>query len=412
MSHSRVSRSRICHAHAAAAVHHDGITALNEALHALGRSPAEPPDVVFLFASAEFGEIMPELVRRAWRETGARTLLGCSGTGIIGPHQEYERLPALALLTLSLPGAHLWPIHITQSMLEDRPSPATWHQRLGISPDDVSGWLLLADPFLIDSEALVEMLGEAYPHAPVTGGLASPGPLDRKTWVYLNGETFASGAIGLGIGGDYELVSLVSQGCEPIGEPWTITGVQDHWIESIANRPAAEVLIQTLQGLPADAHARARHNLLVGLAIDEYRQAFRRGDFLIRNVIGMDRATGALALGTPARLGQTVQFQLRDAATADLDLHLLLDDLRARLVGREPVAGLLFSCTGRGIGLFGTPHHDVQVIERKLGPVPLAGLFCAGEIGPVGGKPFVHGFTASLALIVPRTASTGAQPGE
>ncbi len=388
------------------------MAALDDALRALGQHPAEPPDAAFLFASADFGDDMPELVQRAWQATGARALVGCSGTGVIGPQEEYERLPALALLTLSLPGARLWPVHITQSMLEDRPSPAAWHQRLGIAPDDVNGWLLLADPFLIDTEALVESLGDAYPQSPVAGGLASPGPLDRKTWVYLNGETFSSGAVGLGIGGDYDLVPLVSQGCEPIGEPWTITGVQDHWIESIANRPAAEVLIQTLQRLPADMQARARQNLLAGLAIDEYRQAFRRGDFLIRNLIGMDRSTGALALGTVARLGQTIQFQLRDAATADLDLHLLLDDFRERLAGREPVAGLLFSCTGRGIGLFGAPHHDVLAITRKLGPVPLAGLFCAGEIGPVGGKPFVHGFTASLALIVPRASSAGSQTGE
>ncbi len=389
-------------ARAASAVHADGYTALDAALSTLDGFTAAPPNVVLFFASAEFGERLPDLAQRAWRATGARILLGCSGAGIIGPDEEHERTPAMAVLALSLPGARLWPVHITQRDIEHDPAPANWHQHLGATPDDVTGIIILADPFLVDTEALVAGVGAAYPATPIVGGLASPGPLDRKTWTFLNGETFMNGAVGLAIGGDYELLALVSQGCEPIGEPWTITGAQDHWIESIANRPAAEIVIHTLNALPAEERDRARQNLLVGLAVDEYRQAFRRGDFLIRNLIGIDRTTGAIALGTITRLGQTIQFQVRDAATANLDLHLQLDDLKRRLDGREPIAGLLCTCTGRGVGLFGVPHHDVMTITRKLGPVPLAGLFCAGEIGPVGGKPFVHGFTASLGLIVPR----------
>jgi small ligand-binding sensory domain FIST len=243
-------------------------------------------------------------------------------------------------------------------------------------------------------------LGGAYAGAPIVGGLASPGPLDRRTWVFHNGEIFPDGGVGLAIGGDYGLVPVVSQGCEPIGQPWTITQVQDHWIETISNRPAVDVLVETLSELPDDLQPRAQQNLLVGIAVDEYRHEFARGDFLVRNIVGLDRGSGAIAIGALPRMGQTIQFQMRDAATADLDLARTLDDLRPRLAGRTPIAAVLNSCNGRGVGLFGSSHHDASAIRRRLGPLPLAGLFCAGEIGPIGNVPYLHGFTASLGVIV------------
>jgi small ligand-binding sensory domain FIST len=358
------------------------------------------PDAVLLFAAADHAAHLPEIVQRAWRETGTPVLIGCSAIGVIGPERELERVPALAILQLSLPGGRFWPVRLTQAMVESGPDAATWQQRLGADPTDVTGWLVFADPFHLDADSLIANLADAYPGLPILGGLASPGALDRRTWVFLNGTVYDNGGVGLGIGGDYSLVPLVSQGCEPIGQTWTITGVQDHWIETISNRPAVDVLVETLSELPEDVQPRAQQNLLIGIAADEYRHDFVRGDFLVRNIIGLDRSSGAIALGSLPRLGQTMQFQMRDAATADLDLNRMLDDLRSRLTGRKPIAGVLNSCNGRGVGLFGSSHHDAAAIGRKLGPLPLAGLFCAGEIGPLGNRPFLHGFTASLGLIV------------
>jgi small ligand-binding sensory domain FIST len=161
-----------------------------------------------------------------------------------------------------------------------------------------------------------------------------------------------------------------------------------------------DVLVETLSELPEDVQPRAQQNLLVGLAVDEYRHEFARGDFLVRNIIGLDRGSGAIAIGALPRPGQTIQFQMRDAATADLDLTLMLDDLRPRLAEHTPIAAVLNSCNGRGVGLFGSSHHDATAIGHRLGPLPLAGLFCAGEIGPVGNASYLHGFTASLGVIV------------
>ncbi len=228
--------------------------------------------------------------------------------------------------------------------------------------------------------------------------MASGNPQVRRTQLFLNGQVIEDGAVALALGGPLSIRSIVSQGCNPIGRPWTITGAEGQIIASIAGRPALDVLMETLNELPSDQQQRAQSNLLVGLAMDEYRDDFGRGDFLIRNLLGADRERGAIAVSASPREGQTIQFQLRDAAAADEDLRFLLKAERATLQGKESLAALLWSCNGRGVGLFGEPDHDAKAVAEILGSIPLAGFFCNGEIGPVGSKNFLHGFTASMAL--------------
>jgi small ligand-binding sensory domain FIST len=358
------------------------------------------PDAVFVFASASFDEDLPSIAEAVWHHAGSMIVIGCSSSGVIGRGAEMEDEPAIALLSLALPGAILRPVRFTQGMLEDDRDEGLV-ERIGVDPALVNGWTVLADPFRMDGALLVERLNAAYPGLPVIGGLLAPGAGQRQTWVMLNGRIYNDGGVGLSIGGEYDLLPIVSQGCEPIGDTWTITSVDEKWIETISNRPALHMLTETLATLPVDMQQEARDHLVAGLAANEYRETFGRGDFLIRNIIGVRRESGAIALGARPRVGQTIQFQLRDAATADLDLTATLLEAQLRLGGREPVAGLLASCNGRGAGLFGLPHHDAAAIERRFPGLPLAGLIAAGEIGPVGAKTFLHGFTSSLGLIVP-----------
>lgn len=359
------------------------------------------PDVLVLFASHHHANDFPELVHAAWRRSDARILVGCSGVGVIGMDRELEREPGLAALALSLPNGKVAAAHLSPEQIAAAQDGGDLADQLGIARGDVNGWLAVADPRRLDGNDLIAALGGAYPGTPIVGGFASPGPASGRTALFLNGELYPDGAVVLAIGGAYELLPVVSQGSDPIGETWTITSAQAHWIETISNRPAAQVLAETLNGLPEELRSSARRNLLIGLAADEYRTEYLRGDFLVRNLAGIDQGSGAIAVGAAPRIGQTIQFQMRDAATADLDLTLHLEEAKLRLGRRTPAAGLLFTCNGRGEALFGRPHHDALAISRKLGGLPLAGLFCAGEFGPAGGTMAVHGFTASLALIVP-----------
>ncbi len=361
-------------------------------------------DLLLCFAAPAFLSHYHELLARLRELTAARLLAGCSGQGVIGIAREIEHRPAVAVLGLTLPGASLHVGHVTQERIEGCATAADWHALLGVHPDDVNAWIVFADPFTLDGEGLLAGLAAAYPGVPLAGGMASGDPRLRGTHLFLGGRVLSEGAVLIALGGAYTLRTVVAQGAAPIGETWTITGAEQNWITSLGGRPPLEVLRETLDALPDDLRARAVHNLLVGLAINEYRAEFRRGDFLIRNLIGAHRATGALAIGDTPRVGQTLQFQVRDAEAADEDLREMLEAVRIDLGGTEPVAGLLCSCNGRGVGLFGVEDHDARAVAEQLGPVPLAGFFCNGEIGPVGGRPYLHGFTASLALIVPRAS--------
>jgi small ligand-binding sensory domain FIST len=377
--------------------------ALAEATSLLPVTPSdETVDLAFLFASTDYAEEFPELVAGARRATRARLLIGCSSQGVIGTGREVEGQPALALLTFSLPGAVLRAVRLTQSTLEQHHGPEAWRGMTRVPPDDVTAWFLFADPFTLDAESLLVAWGEAYPGTPMVGGMASGDLRLRRTHVFLNDEVYDRGAVAMALGGRYGVRTIVSQGCTPIGEPWTITGATGNVIETIARRAAYEVLLETVQALPREVQQRARGNLFVGLAMDEYREELHRGDFLIRNVLGADAESGTVTVGAIPRPGQTLQFQFRDRVAADEDLRELLVAATADLGGQEPLGALLCSCNGRGVGLFGLPDHDAGAVADRLGPIPLAGFFCNGEVGPVGSRNFLHGYTASIALVVRR----------
>jgi small ligand-binding sensory domain FIST len=363
--------------------------------------PAGAADLALFFASGDYGEHLSTMVRRVQSATGAGLVAGCSGQGIIGPEREIEGEPAVSLMTLQLPGATLRGCHITQGTVEQTGSAEGWHHFTGVSSDEVNAWLIFADPFHLDVETLLNNFSAAYPGQPIIGGLASAAAHPHQTFVFLNGEAHEEGAVAIALGGAYTVQTVVSQGCDPIGEPWIITSANGSIIETISQRPAYEVLVETVKALPQAEQERAARNLLVGLAMDEYKESFGRGDFLIRGLMGADPNSGAIAVGAQPRVGQTIQFQIRDAKAADEDLRQLLAQAHDELGGTMPVGAVLCSCNGRGAGLFGFPDHDARTVAQQLGAVPVAGFFCNGEIGPVGKNVFLHGFTASLGLFVP-----------
>ena len=216
--------------------------------------------------------------------------------------------------------------------------------------------------------------------------------------MFCDAATLAAGAVGVALTGAIELRTLISQGCRPIGQPLTITRADKNVIFELGGRPPLAVLQELLPQLPAGDQKLAQSAVLLGRVINEYQEDFGRGDFLVRNLIGHDPASGAMAIGDWVRTGQTVQFQLRDGATAAADLETLLRREHAQ-AGPAPVRGaLLVSCMGRGAGMFGAPNHDIEALQQVLGPLPVAGFFANGEIGPVGAKTFVHGFTSVIGL--------------
>ena len=395
--------------HAAAAVvsHSSWRVALERAISQTLSPEDGPPDLVMLFASTAYAMEYPELLRETRERTCAATIVGCSGSGVLAAGIELEDVPALALIALWLPGAILRPVRVHQEMI-GLVEPSLWPQVMDVDPAVVTSWLVLADPFRLDVQALLDGLGTHYPGLPIVGGLTSSHRDERRGWIFLDDHVYDEGAVALAIGGPYHVLPVVSHGCEPIGETWTVTGADRNVLLAISNRPALEVMEETLQSVPAARRQHARDNLVVGFAADEYRDEFHRGDYLVRGVIGIDEASGSMTIGGIPRPGQTIQFQVRDADVADIDLVQALTEARAILGTRRPVAGVLFACTARGETLFGLPNHDAAAVQDAFAELPVSGVSVCAEIAPAGRRIGLQGFTATLGLLVhdPSVAGT------
>jgi small ligand-binding sensory domain FIST len=265
----------------------------------------------------------------------------------------------------------------------------------GIGPEEVDSWIVLANPFAPELERWLAEWNIAFPDAPSIGGLSSGGSESNESLLLLDGKTTDAAVLALAVKGG-KVRTIVSQGCKPVGEPFTITHAEENLIYALGSRPAYQVLSETFNAMSTEEKERARGNLFAGLAASEYVADLKRGDFLVRNLLGADPQTGAIAIGAHARTGQTLQYQLRDKITAHADL-IELAKLNG-LKGCEPFASLIFSCNGRGQRFFGVPDHDAGILAETFGPVPSAGFFCNGEIGPIGNASYLHGYTASIAL--------------
>ncbi len=350
-----------------------------------------------VFVTTDFAPHLSEFLELVRVYGRVSLLIGCSGSGLVGTALEEENEPGFSLLLLSLPKTRVTAFELTQAQLEESSGPAFWHMESGV--EQASAWLVFAHPARIQVDRWLREWDLAYPDVPTIGGLASGGESVDEIFLLRDGAVVAhADALAIALVGGVRVATIVSQGCRPIGEPLTVTGAKQNLVLSLASKPAYQVLNGVFLALSERERARAQGNLFAGLAISEYLEDFKRGDFLIRNILGADPASGAVAIGALPRIGQTLQYQLRDRDTADEDLRELCVTAHAEDFVR-PFATLLFSCNGRGRGLFQIPHHDAGIFADVFGPQPLAGFFCNGEIGPIGKKTFLHGYTASAALL-------------
>jgi small ligand-binding sensory domain FIST len=375
--------------------HEDGREAARAALDtALAALDGRPADLVFLFVSPQHEDVQRSIIDVATERVEGATVLGCSAGGVIGAGREIEDAPAVAAWAASLPGIGVQPFRLTFQR-EDDHAIIEGLEELP-APDEDPVMVMLADPFSFPADVLLDHLNDTSAGIPIVGGMASGGLEAGRNSLYFNDEILRDGAVGAILTGG-GMATVVSQGCRPVGRTYAVTRAERNVLFEMGGAPA----MSRIEELYAESTERdqllIRRGLHVGSAITETKPELGRGDFLVRNVVGVDRDTGAIAISDVVEIGRTVQFQVRDAESAREDLRVVLE--RERSTRPADVAGaLLFSCNGRGSALFGQPDHDVNAVRRAFGDVPVAGFFAAGEIGPVAGKNFLHGFTASILL--------------
>jgi small ligand-binding sensory domain FIST len=386
--------------------HDDLGTALREAAAAarteLGGEPG-PADVAIVFVSGVYGAAIRPALESLSDLVPATALIGGTAEGVLGHGREFERVPAVAVWLARLPGAWIRAVSLDYRQTPDGGMFVGWPDDLDAALPANAAVLLLADPFSFPVDAFIARMAEEHPGVPIVGGMASGAAQPGGNTLVVGSRTEDSGAVGLIVGGAVRIRPVVSQGCRPIGRPMVVTKSEENLIVELGGRPALERLREVYGELDAADRLLVRSSLHVGRAATEYRDSFGRGDFLVRNVVGADPESGVIAVGDGVRTGQTVQFHVRDAASADDDLRALLTAQAAA----RPAGALVFTCNGRGLRLFDEPHHDARCVDECLGPIPTAGFFAQGEIGPIGDRTFLHGFTASIALVEPATDAAG-----
>ena len=360
--------------------------AVREAQASLG---ASSESFAVLFASAHFSASAPALVAAVAEQTGGVPLIGCVAQAVAGGAREVESGPAVSLWL----AADLGPVE-TFAMEFVRTASGGAFGGYRFTP---GAHLMVCDPFTFPAGDLLAHLNQHVPGAVVMGGMASGGLRSGQSQLFLDDRVVTRGAVGAHLP-RAGIHPLVAQGCRPVGDPYTVTRADGNVIIELGGRPPLARLRDLAAALPGREQELLARGAHLGIVIDEYRAEPAQGDFLVRGIAGADPESGAIAVGSELEVGQTVQFHVRDARSADDDLRRILVREAAILGGRPLAGALLFTCTGRGTRMFAGPDHDTGLLAQALGQIPLAGFFCDGELGPVGGQNFLHTFTASIAL--------------
>jgi small ligand-binding sensory domain FIST len=345
------------------------------------------PELALVFVSPPHAGALEDAAAAVRDVLRPRTLLGCAAGTVVGGDREVEDEPAVSLWVGDT--GRVEPFHLTTVSTPDGDALVGWPEAV---PEGASALLLLADPFSFPVEPFLERLSHDRPGLPVVGGLASAARGPGGNRLVVDDRYVSGGAVGCFLGPDVVVTPVVSQGCRPVGDPFTVTRSERNVVYELAGKPALERLQELAGGMAPEDRELLRRGLHLGRVVDEHKVEFDRGDFIVRNVLGGDQRTGAIAVGDLVDVGATTQFLVRDADSAD-------EDLRHLMAGRHADGALVFTCNGRGTHLFGVPDHDAGIVSAALPGAAVAGMSCAGELGPVGGRNFLHGFTASVVLL-------------
>ncbi len=373
----------------------------DELIKDLTQTLTGPFDLGIVFFSQTSYTDIKKIIIDLKKRLAVTHLIGCTSAGIIGSEQEVEFRPAVSLTLCKLPGVKVTPFSLNQIQLDKLQNKKELYEYLEVFPNENPVFICFPDPFLFDMNFFLNSLNEAYPKCPVLGGIASAGMQAHSNVLIVNDDYYSEGAIGLVLTGNLKVETVVSQGCRPIGETFIVTKCQENIIFELAGKSFLKVLEEVVKNIDDRDRGLVQEAIFVGIAMDEYKFPYKRGDFLIRGLMGIDQQNGAGAIGDYIRNGQTIQFHVRDALSATEDLNELLSQQQNKNNNIKPKGALIFSCNGRGINLFKQNNHDINIFQKYMGPVATGGFFCAGEIGPVGGFNFLHGFTDSIALFYP-----------
>lgn len=355
------------------------------------------PSLVTLFVGSTHERDYVRLHRMLREKYPSAALVGCSAGGTIGAGRELEEGAGLSVSAAYLPDVEVRPFHLEPDRVPVPEASGLWREVLG-TPSDVDPTIIVfPEPYTSPIVPLLEGLDRTFDGGTIVGGVASGMQEAGGGALFAGDDVHGTGTAGVVLWGDLQVDTIVSQGCRPIGAPMFVTRGHDNLITGLDGQSPASVLQRLYDSLSSEDQARLRQSLFVGMVMDDDLEVYEQGDFLIRNILGLDGDNGALAVAADVRPNTVIQFHLRDAETSAHDLQTLLE-ARHDAGMPTPSGALMFSCLGRGRGLYGKPNFDSSIVRGIYPDLPIGGFFCNGEIGPVQGITYQHGYTTVLAL--------------
>ncbi len=399
--------------------HHDASLACAHVLEQIaGQLDGRGPAAAFVFFSGFKPDAAAKIGETLARGLGTDVLAGMSAAGVVGGRVMFERRAGVAALVLAGDGIRGTQFGVGADAMPTSQGPAydaDLAHVVGIG-DEHRASFVFVDAGSMPTGELLPALGRAAGGRPILGGTAMrPETPDAETILIHGGRVQRGGMVGVSLSGAVEVRTLVAQGCKAVGHPVVVTASRNNLVMEMAGRPAIAVLRELAQKFAPGDRPLLAGGLYLGVAVDEYRERFGRGDFVVSRIIGGDEQAGYIALENSIPTGRTVQLHLRDPTVARADLDLLLD---VEKLHDRPAGVLLLTDLARGRTMFDEQWSDAVGIARAFdqlpageavaragyeissheGPVPVAGAMTTGQIGPIGGTTRLLGLTACAAL--------------
>ncbi len=335
----------------------------------------------FLYATDRVADHLPEVLSLCRKKTGVGHWVGTIGMGVCATGQEYLDEPAVVAMVGEF-------------------EPDAFKVFSGIAGEDdirkldlkcggsqAAFALVHADPHNAQVAELIAQLADKTETGFLVGGLTS----SRQQNLQIADRVMEGGLSGVAFSDGVTIATRLTQGCSPIGPKHSVTGAQRNIIMTLDGRPALDVFLEDVGDTLGNDIERLGGHVFVGITIP----GSDTGDYLVRNLVGIDPSNKLVAVGEIVREGATVMFCRRDSNSAQQDMTRMLESIRQGLYA-PPRGAIYYSCLGRGASLFGRNSEELKSITAALGEFPLVGFFCNGEIS----HNRLYGYTGVLTLFL------------
>ena len=361
------------------------------------------PDLIIAFVSQRYSFEISDFPKLVLEHFPDCLIAGSNAEAIMFNDQEYGAehcVSVLAATGLADNCAEI--VHVdTGSCPGEDDSPAAWRDYIGLDKKINQNFLVFADPFSSGVDELLKGLDYAY-NCSITGGFASGAQFSSETVLFADDEVKRKGAVILDLGANLEIIPIVAQGCRPVGENLEVTQCDNVILEGVDGQNPLDYIRALAPQLSEKDRNLLQQSLFIGVEMDLIKADLNHGDYLIRNIRGINPESGSLVVGEHLQLGQSVRFHIRDPESSKSELEEITEKLAIKLASRKCHGMLVFSCLGRVKGFYNEESVDVKLIHRINKKASLAGFFCSGEIGQVSGSTYIHGYTATAVLIYER----------